>query len=86
MSNWFQAFAFKCNSYRYSAGLAIGRTQLDHSIVVYDMTGFLRKHPGGFARVRRNCGKVNCTWEMRYKGGGNRLYTYRQLTLQPLHI
>ena len=50
-------------------GLAIGRTQLDHDIMVYDMTGFLRRYPGGFARVRRNCGKVNCTWEMRYKGG-----------------
>ena len=52
-------------------GLAIGRTQLDHDIMVYDMTGFLRRHPGGFTRVRRNCGKVNCTWEMRYKGGGD---------------
>ena len=51
-------------------GLAIGRTQLDHDIMVYDMTGFLRRHPGGFTRVRRNCGKVNCTWEMRYKGRG----------------
>lgn len=49
-------------------GLAIGRTSLDHDIIVYDMTSFLRRHPGGFTRVRRNCGKVNCTWEMRYKG------------------
>lgn len=49
-------------------GLAIGRRTLDDSIVVYDMTGFLSRHPGGYERVARNCGTVNCAWEMRYKG------------------
>ena len=49
-------------------GISMGRRRLDGSISVYDMTAFLNKHPGGFDKAAKSCGKVNCNWEMRYKG------------------